>query len=399
MKIIRLYGEAFGGLSTASWLLALIMLINRSGSMIIAFMGLYLKEELGFSLQETGSMIACYGIGSIVAAYLGGWLTDKIGHFKVQFFGLVLGGILCFVLMYMRDFYSFIITVFILAVVIDSIRPANATSVSFYAKPENITRAFALNRMAINLGFAIGPMVGGILAAISFKWLFIVDGATCIIAGVVFFIFFLNRKGNEKSKEEKKIAGKGRNPYRDLPFVVFIILVTLFATAFFQLFMTFPLYYRLECNQTEAMVGVLLGLNGVIVFSVEMLIVHFLKDTKKLFYIIVGGLLLTALAFFILNISHSVTILVISIIVMSIAEILTMPFMATISVQRSDERNRGKYMGLYTMSYSIAFVIAPYSGSYIADNFGFDVLWWVMGGLCVAVAAVFYFMVGFLSRE
>lgn len=399
MKLFRLYGEAFGGLSTASWLLALIMLINRSGSMIIAFMGLYLKEELGFSLQETGSMIACYGIGSIVAAYLGGWLTDKIGHFKVQFFGLVLGGILCFVLMYMRDFYSFIITVFILAVVVDSIRPANATSVSFYAKPENITRAFALNRMAINLGFAIGPMIGGILAAISFKWLFIVDGATCILAGIVFFIFFLNRKGNEKTKEEKKLAGKGRNPYKDFPFVLFIILVTLFATAFFQLFMTFPLYYRMECNQSEAMVGVLLGLNGVIVFSVEMLIVHILKDTKKLFYIIVCGLLLTALAFFILNISHSVTILVISIIVMSLAEILSMPFMATITVQRSDDRNRGKYMGLYTMSYSLAFVMAPYSGSYIADNFGFDVLWWIMGGLCVAVAAVFYFMVGFLSKE
>jgi MFS family permease len=119
-----------------------------------------------------------------------------------------------FVLLYMRDFYSFLFTVFILSSILQSLPPANASSVSFYAKPENVTRAFALNRMALNLGFAIGPTIGGMLAVISYDWLFVADGITCILAGLVFYFYFRFKPGNRAVKKEENEAPV-ESPYQD----------------------------------------------------------------------------------------------------------------------------------------------------------------------------------------
>jgi len=369
-------------------MLAFVMFINRSGAMVIPFLAVYLKEELHMTLEEAGILMAVFGIGSMVGSFLGGILTDKIGHFKVQFLSLIIGGSMFFVLLFMKDFYSFLVTVFILSTILQSLPPANASSVSFYAKPENVTRAFALNRMALNLGFAIGPTIGGLLAIISYDWLFITDGITCIAAGLVFYFYFRNKPGNKMEKKKEDVPVE--NPYRDKVFLGFMIMCSLFAICFFQLFTTLPLYYRGEAKLSEFTVGMLLGMNGLIVFLFEMVIVYQLKERKNLRPIIIFGMILMSLAYLMLNIEISLLVLISSMMILSFAEIFTMPFMATITVQRSNDQNRGRYMGLYTFAYSLAFVIAPYSGTFIASRMGFDWLWWIMAAASLVVAGGFW---------
>ena len=72
-NFVYVFRNAFGGLSRSIWLLALAQFINRSGSMVIFFLAVYLKDELNFDLSEVGILMACYGIGSLVGVYLGGW--------------------------------------------------------------------------------------------------------------------------------------------------------------------------------------------------------------------------------------------------------------------------------------------------------------------------------------
>ena len=152
-RIIQLYKNAFSGLSLPAWMLGLVMLINRSGTMVLPFLGIYLTSSLGFTLEQTGVILSCFGVGSMAGSFLGGWFTDKFGHFYVQFLSLVLGGIMFTFLSYINSYYQLAIGILLLSTVAESFRSANASSVSFYAKPENVSRAFSLNRMAINLGF------------------------------------------------------------------------------------------------------------------------------------------------------------------------------------------------------------------------------------------------------
>jgi MFS family permease len=391
--IFQLYRNAFGGLSQPAWILALTMLINRSGSMVLPFLSVYLSVILGFPLREVGLIMSIFGLGSITGAFLGGWLTDKLGYYHVQYLSLVVGGMIFFVVADITDFWPLAIGIYILGLVIESIRPANAASVAHFARPENVTRAFSLNRMAINLGFSIGPAIGGFIAAISYTFLFYVNGVASILAGLLFFFYFKNRKGNvvEKGKNPVDLEGViDRNPYKDWPYIFFIFLTSVFTIIFFQLIFTLPIYYRQVYLLAEKQIGALIALNGMIIFILEMVVVYKIGSRISMWKLISFGMVMMGFSFSYLNFGHGLIILVTSMIILSISEIFIMPYQATVTIQRAGLYNRGAYMGLFTISHSIGFIIAPLLGTTIIDLYGFDTLWWLVGIASVFTAYGYY---------
>lgn len=390
-KIRNLYVNAYGGLSKPAWMLALVMLINRSGTMVVPFLSIYLTQSLDLSITQAGIIVSCFGIGSMIGALLGGALTDRFGHFIVQFLALTLGGGMFIVMSFVSDYHTFMAGIIILSAIAESLRPANAASVAHYAKPENVSRAFSLNRMAINLGFSVGPAIGGLLAALSYRWLFIADGLTCISAGLFFYLYFKNQKAYKLTKKHDKsgMSVATKSPYRDWRFMTFIALCSGFAVLFFQLFVTIPLYYKDVYLLSENKIGGLLALNGIFVFLIEMVVVYVFGKRFAISKLITAGTILLGFSFVLLNLGHHISILVLAILLISLAEILAMPFMATYIVQQSQDHNRGAYMGLYTLSYSIAHVIAPLAGTRIIEKYGFETLWWLIALAAVVLAAGF----------
>lgn len=368
--------------------------------MVIPFLSLYLTEALGLSLKETGIVLSMFGLGAMAGSYIGGWLTDRYGHFWVQVFSLTVGGGLFFTLISLRQFEHVAFGIFVLSLVTECLRPANNSSVVHYAKPENVTRAFSLNRMAVNLGFSIGPALGGLLAGVSYHWLFVADGATCIAAGVVFYFYFRNMKGHQPVKQTlQEVPLTVKSPYRDVPFICFVILCACFAIIFFQFFTTLPLYYRQVYALSEGSIGGILAFNGIMVFLLEMVVVFLLGERLSKAVLIKSGLIMMGLSFVLLNVYQHVSILYLSMLLLCFAEILAMPFMATITVQRSNEHNRGAYMGLYTLSYAVAHVVAPFLGTSIIAKYNFETLWWVIGIASLVTGVGFYAVVQAMDRE
>jgi predicted MFS family arabinose efflux permease len=390
--VIKLYRDAFEGLSKPVWALASVMLINRVGTMVLPFLSIYLTDALGYDLKQAGIILSLFGLGSMGGSFLGGWLTDRFGHFVVQTGSLILGGLIFISLSGVTQFEALALGVFFLSFVSEALRPANATSITFYSAPQNVPRAFSLLRMAINLGFSIGPAIGGLLAAISFRWLFIADGATCILAGLFFYLYFRNRRG-QRPKVDKNEAEKlsTKSPYRDLNYIAFCMLTGLFAMVFFQLFIGLPLYYREVYSLSEQNIGGLMALNGIVVFTLEMIIVYYLGKSLRLQKIVAYGIVLTGLAFVMLNFSTGSPILYFSMLILSVAEIVAMPFMVTYVSQISEERNRGSYMGMFTWAYALAHTIAPFYGTKIIDSLGYANLWWISGITMVITAFGFYY--------
>lgn len=391
-QIIRLYRNAFSGLSRPAWMLAVVMLINRSGTMVLPFLSIYLTSGLGYSLEQSGIILSCFGIGSMTGSFLGGWLTDKFGNFSIQFLSLILGGFLFVVLAFVEGFVQLAVGVLVLSTVAESFRPANAASVSLYARPENVSRAFSLNRMAINLGFSVGPALGGLLAAISYRWLFIADGFTCIVAGLFFFFYFRRLKGRQSASDPVVEEAVVNVAWKDRRFLVFVLLSTCFAILFFQLFITLPIYYRDVYHLSEGRIGLLLALNGLVVFSAEMILVYILGNSYKIQHLILAGFIVMGLSFLVLNLMHATSILFISMMMLSLAEILAMPFMVTFVVHRSSLRNRGAYMGLYSFSFALGHVISPIMGTTIIENLGYEFLWWFSAVASCMVGLGFYFV-------
>ena len=189
-KLISRYLSAYRGLPQKAWLLSFVVLVNRSGSVVLFFLTLYLTNVLNYSVGEAGKILTIYGAGTLAGAFLGGWLTDKIGSVKVQFLSLFIAGWGYIFLSVLKEPIFISVTVFILATIAESFRPANSALLSEVCPPELRTRGFALNRLAINLGVSIGPAIGGFLATVNYKYLFWVDGLTCIGASFLLILFF-----------------------------------------------------------------------------------------------------------------------------------------------------------------------------------------------------------------
>src|SRR5882762_5364907 len=189
-RTISLYTNAYSGLSKSTWLLSLVMLVNRSGTMVIPFMTIYLTQpSMGYSIGQAGLVMGIFGLGAICGGFMGGRLTDLLGFHRVQLVTLTGGGILFMVLGQMKNYPLICLCTFLLSVVNEAFRPANSTAIAHYCKEENRTRSYSLNRLAINLGWAVGGAIGGILASINYHLLFWVDGITNILAAILLRYF------------------------------------------------------------------------------------------------------------------------------------------------------------------------------------------------------------------
>jgi len=376
-RLLKNYIDTFKGLSTEVWWLALITLINRAGTMVIPFLSLYLNKDLGFSLVNIGWILSVYGLGSVAGSWIGGKLADKFGFYRVMAYSLFATGILFILLQYLTTLLSFCLGIFAVMLVADSFRPAMFVAMSAYSKPENKTRSVTLIRLAINLGFSAGPAVGGIIiTTIGYSGLFWVDGITCILATLL-LIKVLHPK---KAKALDNVVNENpESALKDKPYWLFFIAMALFGVIFLQYFSTIPLYYKDIHLLTELEIGLLMGMNGLVIFILEMPLIKWLENsTYTKVGLMVFGALLVGGSFIVLIMTSWIGILIFGMLLMTIGEMIVFPFSNAFAMERGKRGKLGEYMALYTVSFSISHVIGHNAGMQMIDKFGYDITWIVI---------------------
>ncbi|MES2796814.1 MAG: MFS transporter [Bacteroidota bacterium] len=392
-QAVNYFKTAYGGLSKPIWLLSAAMFINRSGTMVFPFLSLYLTQYLHFSIADTGIILIIYGLGAVTGNYMGGFLTDRFGHYLVQVLALIFAGIMLLVVMFLTNFYSIAIGLFIFTAFGDTFRPANQTAIAMYSHAENRTRAYTMNRLAINFGWAIGAGLGGILAYKNYQLLFLVDGITCILAGI-FLMFFLKPSKQKFKQEQVNLpdAELKSSPYRDGIYLIFVSMTLIFAISFFLLFSVIPIYFKEIHHLTEIQIGGLQTLNGIIIVIFEMFLVYELEKRFKKMNIIALGLVFTGLSYLVFNMVSATGIVIVSLLFITFGEMFAMPFMQSATVARSSPKTRGKYLGLYGMTYSIAQIASPGLGTWVVANYSYSALWNGIFVACCAGATGFVFL-------
>ncbi|WP_245985471.1 MFS transporter [Epilithonimonas hominis] len=391
MKLFNSYINTFKGLSREAWMLSIVMLINRSGSMVLPFLGVYMTDHLKFSLENTGIVLSFYGIGSVLGSWLGGFLTDKFGEYYIQSWSLFLSAPIFIIMPFFSSVEMMALLIFLQSAISDTFRPANSVAITKYARPENLTKAFSLNRMAINLGFSIGPALGGILSGISYNFLFIVNGIGAVIAGVIYVIFFRKRnkifRKKKKSETTEVVKKIGKSPYKDYPFLLYSFLCAVFAVCFFQFFNTIPLFYKDVAKLDQSTIGFILGYSGFIIVLLEMPLVSLAERVLKIPQILSIGIIMSGISYLLLLFGSNIPLLLLSMSILSIAEIWVLPFMSTVTALRAERGNKGAYMGLNGIAFSFSFIFTPFLGTYVVSHFGFDSLW--IGSFAILMVTAF----------
>jgi predicted MFS family arabinose efflux permease len=279
----------------------------------------------------------------------------------------------------------------LLAFINEAFRPANSVAVAYYSKEENRTRSYSLNRLAINLGWAVGGGVGGFIASYNYQLLFWVDGITNL-AGAVLLYFVLAPSRNDATEvkiRQEKIVGK--TAYQDSNYMIFIFLLFLFAMCFFQLFTTIPVFYKEQFHLTVFFIGMIMTMNGLIISLFEMITIFKLEGKRPLLHFISSGVVLIGIAYLMLNIPgiEKWALAIIIMLLFTFGEILSMPFMNSYFISRTLPHNRGQYAALYTVAWASAQAVGPFIGGLVAEHYGYNTLWFGVAGVCMLIAILY----------
>ncbi|HET6346548.1 MAG TPA: MFS transporter, partial [Myxococcota bacterium] len=287
-------------LPAAYWYLWAGMLINRLGHFVVPFLALYLTEERHLPVAQVGLVVSLYGAGGLLAAPLGGVCADRFGRRGTTLLGMALSAVSLLVLGATSALPAVAIATFSLGFLGDLARPAVYATVADVVPPAARARAYGLLSWAINLGFAVSPVVAGVASARSFALLFWADAATTLACAGIIWRFVPESRPAAQSPPtwEGYLA-----PYRDRIFVPFVGLIFMTTLLFYQCTMALPLDMRAHGIGARAY-GVLIALNGAIIVVLQPLASRALERFARP-HVLAAGALLTGLGMGLTALAHS----------------------------------------------------------------------------------------------
>ncbi len=368
------------------WILFAVTLTNRSGTMFLPFLVLYLTRHLGFTAPEAGLQLAIYGAAALVASPLSGRLADRLGADRVMRTSLFVSGLLLVLFPLVKTHLGVGLFAVALSFGQEAFRPASLSIITHLVRPEQRKAAFALSRLAVNLGMSVGPAAGGFIAIWSWPALFWVDGATSLLAGLVLVLSPLHLPAYTAGPAPEGSA-PATSPFTDRVFLLFLAGVVPVGIVFFQHASAMSVFLVRDLGFATSVYGLLQTVNTLlIVFTEVPLNLAFAGWPHR--RTLATGCILVGLGFGIFAVARSLPAIVVGVVVWTLGEMILLPGMAAFVAGIAPERGRGAWMGVYTMSFNLSFAVGPWLGNWMLDRYGPTILWGTMFAFGLASAAI-----------
>jgi predicted MFS family arabinose efflux permease len=371
------------------WIVAAANFVNRAGTMALPFLAVYATRDLGFAPEKAGELLAFYGVGAIFASLLAGRLADRQGAARVVAASLFAAGVVLLLYPLARSFPAAAGATLALSVAGEMARPACMALVGSLAAPEQRKAAFALNRLAINLGMSIGPALGGVLATIWFPALFLIDGATAVVASAVFAVSFRGAVAPPPAPEAPADgpAPASRRAYTDGAFLYFLLAVFAFAFIMFQLDAALPLDLVRNLGLSERIFGLTFTVNTGMILALEVPLSAATARWPHRRSLALGALLY-GVGFGVMAALRGVGGAFVGVVVWTFGEMISMPALSAYVADVSPPRRGGEYMGGFATAFATAFLLGPWAGTVLLTRFGPVRFWTGVLVLGVLVAAM-----------
>ena len=381
--------ETVSGLPREFWWLWTSTLVNRLGAFVSTFMALYLTLDRGYSATYAGLVASLYGLGGVVSSIGSGVMTDRLGRRPTLLIAQSSTAASVALLGFMHDPVAIAAVACLVGAASNASRPAVQAMMADIVRPEDRVRAFSLNYWAINLGFAISSMAAGFIAEVSYRAGFLLEaGMTAICAIVVFLRLPESRPtvAADAGKGAADAVGLG-TVLRDGRFMSVVGLSFLVAVVFQQGSVGLPVAMG-EAGFTPADYGTAIAVNGFLIVALQIPVTRLIehRDAKRL---LVVSSILAGYGFGLTAFAGSVGVFALTVCVWTLGEMINAPTQTGLVVRLSPVQGRGRYQGMYTLSWAVAALVAPLMSGFVIDRFGAEWLW----GMCAVVgtgAAVGY---------
>ncbi|MGW5708607.1 MDR family MFS transporter [Streptomyces olivaceus] len=384
----RALSESVSGLPRAFWWLWASTLVNRLGAFVATFMALYLTIDRGYSASYAGLVAALHGLGGVVSSVGAGVMADRLGRRPTLLVAQVSTALSVALLGFVRDPVAIAAVAFLVGMASNASRPAVQAMMADIVRPEDRIRAFSLNYWAINLGFAVSSAAAGFIAEYSYLAGFLIEAGMTLVCAVLVFVKLPESRPAEP--EERGVAGAGAGAaavslwsvLRDGRYMSVVGLSFLVAVIFQQGYLGLPVAMG-EAGFTPADFGMAIAVNGVLIVVLQIPVTRFIEHRDPRLLLVVSSLL-AGYGFGLTAFAGSVGVFALTVCVWTLAEIVNAPTQTGLVVRLSPVHGRGRYQGVYTMSWAVASLVAPLMSGFVIDHWGSEWLW----GICAVVGTV-----------
>ncbi len=387
--------ETYNEFPRTFWTLVGASFIDRlGGTMIFPFFALYVTQKFNVGMTQAGVLLAIFSIAGLFGSMIGGALTDKFGRRGMVLFGLVFSALSSVSMGLVNELSHF----YLLAIFVGSLSniagPAHQAMVADILPEEKRTEGFGMLRVAGNLAWIFGPMIGGLVAGSSYLMLFILDAITSLIVAFIVFRSIPETKPQEPETEHKKTLAQTFVGYRvvlaDRLYLVYLLVSMLMLIAYQQMYHTLSVYLRDSHGIPERGYGALLSIDAALVVLLQFWVTRRIRDRPPMVMMAVGtALYMVGLAMF--GFVSAYWLFIVAILLLTFGEMVVMPISQALAARFAPEDMRGRYMAFYSLAWAVPSTIGPWAAGLILDNYNPDWVWYAAGIVC-AIAVI-----GFLS--
>lgn len=368
--------RSFRGFPRELWIVFFAILVNRMGTMGLPFLLLFLIDKRGLPPSTASVIFALYPISAIAVGPVVGRLCDKLSPITVMRASLLASGFAVAAVPFISHPIAIGACVVFWSVLSESFRPANYAFVTSLAPGGQNRRYLSMTRLAVNLGMSIGPALGGLLTRLSFTAIFVFDGATSVVGGIVLAAYSNALRKHVDLPRAHAHASSVVPAVRIDPRRLAVALMALLPAEmiFFQQQSVFPLYVTGPLKMSAFVYGLAFTLNTVLIILLEVPISTLLSRFPNGSVAAVGSLLI-GLGFGSLVLAKGPKSLIIPVVLWTFGEMLFLPGSAGYIADMAPSARRGTYMGFYQMGLSLSFAIGSILGIKLALQFGYSIYW------------------------
>ncbi|WKD33981.1 MDR family MFS transporter [Streptomyces xanthophaeus] len=392
--------ESVSGLPRAFWWLWTSTLVNRLGAFVATFMTLYLTLDRGYSASFAGLVVALHGLGGVVSSLVAGVMTDRLGRRPTLLAAQTSTAFSVALLGFMEHPAAIAAVALLVGVTSNASRPAVAAMMADIVRPEDRVRAFALNYWAINLGFAVSATAAGVIAEYSYLAGFLGEAALTLVCAVLVFVKLPESRpqrpgGASAAAGEEPAIGLG-TVLRDGRFMGVVGLSFLISLIFTQGSVGLPVAMG-AAGFSPGDYGLVVAVNGVLIVLLQIPVTAFIerRDPQKLLVI---SALLAGYGFALTAFAGPVWAYALTVCVWTLAEIVNSPTQMSLVVRLSPVHGRGRYQGVYNLSWAVASLVAPLMAGLMIDRYGAGWLWAATGVLGTVASAGYWLLMRGLAE-
>jgi MFS family permease len=365
------------------WTLVTVTFIDRLGGyLLFPFFALYITRKFGVGMTEVGVLFALFSFSSFLGTMLGGALTDRLGRKGMLIFSLLATSLSSLIMGLVNSLQVFYLLATVTGIFTDSGGPAQQAIVADLLPEGQRAEGYGILRVAFNVSAAVGPAIGGFLAAHSYLLLFIADAVISALTSVIVWRALpetMPASSPEAAGQSMAATFRGYGQVlRDSLFVMFIGACILMGLVYMNMSTTLGVYLRDSHGIPESGYGLILTLNAVMVVFLQFSITRRIQGLPPMLMMALGTALY-AVGFAMVGLVSAYIVFMLALAIITVGEMLVAPVSQAVVAALAPEAMRGRYMAVFGFSWGIPFAIGPMLAGAVMDHADPRLLWYAAG--------------------